>query len=70
MLCLGSIKMDCVISESYYKGISEKNYVKMSFGIIYAFSVLFLLYFRARLFIDALWSPAGNPLVSWVGCGA
>ena len=30
------------------------------------FSVLFLLIcFRARLFIDALWSPAGKGLTSW-----
>ena len=26
----------------------------------------FLLYFRARLFIDALWSPAGKRLTSWL----
>ena len=26
----------------------------------------FLLYFRARLFIDALWSPAGKGLTSWL----
>ena len=32
--------------------------------IIYDISVLFLLYFRARLFIDALWSPAGKGLTS------
>ena len=32
--------------------------------IIYIFSVLFLLCFRARLFIDALWSPAGKGLTS------
>ena len=30
------------------------------------FSVLFLLCFRARLFIDALWSPAGKGLPSWL----
>ena len=29
-------------------------------------SVLFLLCFRARLFIDALWSPAGKGLTSWL----
>ena len=34
--------------------------------IIYVFSVLFLLCFRARLFIDALWSPAGKGLTSWL----
>ena len=30
------------------------------------FSVLVLLCFRARLFIDALWSPAGKGLTSWL----
>ena len=34
--------------------------------IIYVISVLFLLCFRARLFIDALWSPAGKGLTSWL----
>ena len=34
--------------------------------INYVFSVLFLLCFRARLFIDALWSPAGKGLTSWL----
>ena len=34
--------------------------------IIYAISVLFLLCFCARLFIDALWSPAGKGLASWL----
>ena len=31
----------------------------------YVIYVLFLLCFRARLFIDALWSPAGKWLTSW-----
>ena len=30
------------------------------------FCVLFLLCFRARLFIDTLWSPAGKGLTSWL----
>ena len=38
--------------------------------IIYIISVLFLLCFRrgfhAHLFIDALWSPAGKGLTSWL----
>ena len=34
--------------------------------IIYIISVLFLLCFRARLFIGALWSPAGKGLTSWL----
>ena len=29
-------------------------------------SVLCLLCFRTHLFIDALWSPAGNGLTSWL----
>ena len=29
-------------------------------------SVLFLLGFRVRLFINALWSPAGKGLTSWL----
>ena len=34
--------------------------------IIYVISVLFLLCFRVRLFIDALWSPAGKGLTYWL----
>ena len=34
--------------------------------IICVISVLFLLCFRARLFINALWSPAGRGLASWL----
>ena len=32
--------------------------------IIHIIPVLCLLFFRARLFIDALWSPSGNGLTS------
>ena len=34
--------------------------------VIYVISVLFLLCFRARLFIDAFWSSAGKGLTSWL----
>ena len=34
--------------------------------IIYVISVLCLLYFRTRQCIDALWSPAGKELTSWL----
>ena len=34
--------------------------------VIYVISVLFLLCFRARFFIDALLSPAGKKLTSWL----
>ena len=46
-----------------------KGYVRLLvllLWIIYIISVLFLLCFRARLFIDALWSPAGKGLTSWL----
>ena len=29
---------------------------------------LVLLCFHARLFVDALWSPAGKVLTSWLSC--
>ena len=29
---------------------------------------LVLLWFHARLFVDALWSPAGKWLTSWLSC--
>ena len=34
--------------------------------INYVISVLFLLCFRARLFIDALWSPSWRGLTAWL----
>ena len=34
--------------------------------IIYVISVLFLLCSHVRLFVYALWSPAGNWLTSWL----
>ena len=40
--------------------------VSLLLWIIYVISVLFLLCFRARLFIDALWSPAGKGPTSWL----
>ena len=36
--------------------------------IFYVFSVLCLLCLCARLFICALWSPAGEGLTSWLSC--
>ena len=32
----------------------------------FVISVLFLLCFHVRMFIDALWSPAGKGLTSWL----
>ena len=34
--------------------------------IIYIISFVFLLSFHVRMFIDALWSPAGKGLTSWL----
>ena len=35
-------------------------------AVLLVISVLCLLCFRARLFIDALWPPAGKGLTSWL----
>ena len=34
--------------------------------IIYVISVLFLIWFRVRLFSYALWSPSAKGLTSWL----
>ena len=34
--------------------------------IIYVISALLLLVLRSRLFIDALWSPAGKGMTFWL----
>ena len=46
--------------------INFKDFLNQKiFWICYVISVLYLLYFCARLFIYALWSPAGKGLTSW-----
>ena len=48
-----------------FKPSSDIFLVTVPRRIIYVVSVLFLLCFRVRLFIDALLSPAGKGLNSW-----
>ena len=46
---------------------TDRSKAVLLLWIIYVISVLVLLCFRrARLFIDALWSPAGKGLTSWL----
>ena len=46
---------------------TDRSKAVLRLWIIYVISVfLFLLCFGARLFIDALWSPAGKGLTSWL----
>ena len=45
---------------------TDRSMAVLLLWIIYVISVLFLLCFRARLFNDALWSPAGKMLTSWL----
>ena len=45
---------------------ADRSRAVLLLWIIYVISVLFLLCFRARLFIDALWSPAWKGLTSWL----
>ena len=47
------------------KYFTHRSKAVLILWIIYVISVLYLLCFRARLFIDVLWSPAGKGLTSW-----
>ena len=48
------------------KYFTNRSKAVLLLWIIYVISVLFLLYFRAHLFIYALWSPVGERLTSWL----
>ena len=48
------------------KYFTDRSKAVLLLWIIYVFSVLFVLCFHARLFVDALWSPAGKGLTSWL----
>ena len=48
------------------KYFTDRSKAVLLLWIIYVISALFLLCFRVRLFIDALWSPAGKGLTSWL----
>ena len=46
------------------KYFTDRSKAVFLLWIIYVISVLLLLCFHARLFVDALWSPAGKGLTS------
>ena len=48
------------------KYFTDRSKALLHLWIIYVISVLFVLCFRARLFIDALCSSAGKGLTSWL----
>ena len=48
------------------KYFTDRSKAVLLLWIIYVISVLSLLCFHARLFIDALWSSAGKGLTSWL----
>ena len=53
--------------EDYIRiAVTDRSKVVLLLWIIYVISVLFLLCFRVRLFIDALWPPTGKALTSWL----
>ena len=58
----------CSIIVDIYTGLEylEVELEVLLLWIIYVISVLFLLCFRTCLFINALWSPAGKGLASWL----
>ena len=45
---------------------SDRSKAVLLLWIIYVISLLYLVCFWARQFIDALWSPAGKELTSWL----
>ena len=55
--------MVCRIAHAFVKSITC-TCNSLVCHLRHAISVLYLLCFRARLFIDALWSPAGKGLTS------
>ena len=50
------------------KYFTDHSKAVLRLWISYVISVLFLLFFRVRLFIDTLWSPAGQRLTSLLSC--
>ena len=49
-----------------HAGLSPAVKILLTVPRRYFISVMSLLCFCARLFIDAFWSPAGNGLTSWL----
>ena len=47
------------------KYLTDRSRAVLILWIIYVISILFLC-FRTRLFINALWSPVGKGLTSWL----
>ena len=45
---------------------NDRSKAVLLLWIIYVISILFLLFLRARLVIDALWLPAGKALTFWL----
>ena len=56
----------CVLVKPFSNIFTDRSKAVLLLWIIYVISVLFLLCFHARLFVDALWSPAGKGLTSWL----
>ena len=56
----------CNWFKSSSKIFTDRSKAVLLLWIIYVIPVLFLLCFRARLFIDVLWLPAGKGLTSWL----
>ena len=64
MVRLARREIDLIPPVKYF---TDRSKTLLLLWIIYVISVLFLLiYFRARLFSDTLWSPTGKGLASWL----
>ena len=65
-LALGYWFFEVLCSESVIVCFTDRSKTVLLLWIVYVIPVLFLLCFRGRVFIDALWSPAGKRLNSWL----
>ena len=50
----------------YSRNETDRSKAVLLLWIFHVISVVYLLIFCARLFIDALWSPAGKAFISWL----
>ena len=69
-MCLGKTTTACLVSAALLsppvKYFTDRSKAVLLLWIFYVFVLLVFAMFCARLFICALWSPAGKGLTSWL----
>ena len=62
----GPFQNYCIKPEGIIHKYTDRSKAVLLLWFIYVISVLFLLCFCVRLFINALWSPVGKEQTSWL----